>query len=362
MKLLYQGELRTGTTSLQRAEAFSRVRGVELVKLHTGAGADLVRSVSLYYRVRWKLRWPIDDLGQNEALLDAVSMERPDAVIVDNSKVMRRATLAALRALGVRCLCHYTPDDVMGRHNLSWPLKASFPDWDVFFTTKTFNVPELEAAGVRNVVLIGKAYDAEIHRPMSRDEVGAEYEQFDLVFAGSQELERRNSINALAEAGLRVVVYGGAVGGWCRAGLHDRVTLRDAKFAHDYTCALHHGKIALCFLRKINRDRITQRTMEIAAMGRPMLAEKTDEHDAHFVDGREYVGFTTDDDLIDKAVALLANATRRATIAKAALERCRMSGYSNDQRAQQMLSVIGDKLAALTAETGKMSSVRDHQA
>lgn len=338
MKLLYQGELWEGTTALQRAQAFARQSDVEVVQLDIGAAFG--RKASLYGRVRWKLRWPLDDLGQNEALLRTAEAERPDVVFVDNSRVIRRATLNRLRALGARTLVYYTPDDVMGRHNLSRPLQTSLPEWDIVFTTKTFNVPELEAAGVRRAVLIGKAYDEQLHRPWSRDEVGTEYEAFDFVFAGSHERERRESINALAKAGFSVVVYGGAAGGWPTDLMHRSVVMHEQRFATAYTVTMHHGRIALCFLRKLNRDRITQRTMEIAAAGRPMLAEKTDEHDSHFVDGEEYVGFTTDDDLVSKARALLADDERRVGIGRAARTRCLSSGYSNDARAQQMLAVI----------------------
>lgn len=343
MKLLYLGELMLGATSLQRAEAFGRIPGVELIGLATGTGV-VGRRISLYNRLRWKLRWPIDDLRLNESLVAAALRERPEVVVVDNSKVIRRDTLATLRRLGVRCLAYYTPDDVMGRHNLSWTLKASLPDWDVFFTTKTFNVAELAAAGVRNVVLMGKAFDADIHRPVSPQEAGPDYERFDLVFAGAFEKERCDSINALAEAGFSVVVYGDAHARWSGGRLHSRATLREPRFAHLYTRALHHGKIALCFLRKLNRDRITQRTMEIAAMGRPMLAEKTDEHDVHFVDGSEYQGFSSNSELIAKAREMLDDDERRAAIGRRALARCRSSGYSSDERALQMIEAIRSNL------------------
>lgn len=341
MKLLYQGEMKPGMTSLHRAEAFERA-GVQVIKLHNGA--EFGSHASLYQRACWKLRWPVDVLDQNKTLLDAAEKHRPDVVLIDNSKVIRRKTLAELRRIGVRRLAYYSPDDVFGRHNLSFPLKASFPEWDVFFTTKTFNVRELEAAGARNVRLIGNAYDPALHGPISAEEIGNEYERFDLVFVGAHEYARRNSVNALAEAGMSVVVYGGPELGWKRSLLHANVMLRGACFGPAYPIALHHGKIGLCFLRKLNRDRITTRTIETAAVGRPMLGEKTDEHDAHFVDGYEYVGFSDDSELILKARAMLADSAWRGSIAMAALERCRRSGYSTDARAREMLDAIWNAL------------------
>jgi spore maturation protein CgeB len=337
MNLLYQGPLWYGSTSLQRFEAFAALDGVTAMPLDTGARP--VASPNLYRRIRWKLRFPVDALGENDALARAVVMARPDAVVIDASRVIRRSTLQRVRAAGVRCLAYYTPDDIIATHNLSWPLRRSFPEWDLFFTTKTFNVPELAERGVRRPVLVGNAYDPKLHRPLSRPEVGSDFERFDFVFIGAYEHDRCQSINRLAEAGFRVVVYGKGAG-WHREALNSSVVLRDTQMGEAYTIGLHHGKIALCFLRKLNRDRITTRTMEIAASGRPMLAEKTEEHDAHFVDGTEYIGFSTEDELIAKAKSLINDRARRTMLGVAARARCIASGYSTFERGKEMIENI----------------------
>jgi hypothetical protein len=344
MKILYFGTHYPGATTTQRMEAFGALAGVEAISCDSGARATT--KFSLSHRIRWKLRWPADSLGENERLIDAVCASRPDIVLVDSSRVLTRATLARLRLEGAKCLAFYSPDDVMGAHNLSFQILRSFPDWDVFFTTKTFNVPELARRGVRRPYLIGKAYDPLLHRPLARAEVGEDYERFDCVFVGAYEAERGQSINRLAEAGLSVVVYGGSVAGWPPARMHPSVALRDLQFGELYTRALHHGKVVLCFLRKLNRDRITQRSMEIAACARPMLGERTDEHDQHFQNGSEYVGFTDDDELIRCARQLLKDAARRKNIGTAARARCLTSGYSTLDRAREMLEQMKLAMAA----------------
>lgn len=338
MKLLYHGPLWEGSTSLQRLEAFAALPGMTAVAHDTGF--RVVGRRSLYSRVRWRLRWPLDALDENRRLLAAVETERPDAVFVDSSQVLSLKTLTRLKRLGGPALVYYTPDDIIASHNLSWPMRLSFPAWDVFFTTKTFNVPELRARGVRNARLIGKAYDAALHRPMTREEVGEEFERFDVVFIGTFEKERCESISRLGAAGVRVLVHTSAPERWNAAGVDANVTLRPAVYADDYTRVWHHGKLALCFLRKINRDRITQRTMEIAAIGRPMLAERTDEHDQHFEHDREYMGFGDDDDLVAKVKALLADEPRRLAMAEAGRARCLTSGYSTIDRAAEIVEAI----------------------
>jgi hypothetical protein len=225
-------------------------------------------------------------------------------------------------------------------HNLSLPLKHSLSCWDLVCTTKTFNVPELAALGVRRPFLIGKAYDPALHRPLDPAQVGPEHERFDAVFIGAYERERCNSINALAEAGCSLVVYGAEAGGWTKDRLHPMVELRRSEFGERYVAAWHTGKVALGFLRKINRDRITQRSMEIAAIGRPMVAERTDEHDHHFEHGSEYLGFRDDRELVQRVRDLRDDASTRLALAAAARQRCLQSGYSTADRARQMLDAF----------------------
>ncbi len=335
MKLLYEGPLWAGSTSLQRMAAFRRIAALEVIGLDTGF--EGAHRPSLWSRLRWRTRWPEDGLSENQRLVAAVEEHRPDVVFVDNSKVLRRSTLAKVRRLGATRLVFYTPDDIVAPHNLSRQLRRSFRDWDLFFTTKSFNVPELADLGVTRAELVGKAYAPELHRPLDRREVGPDFERFDLVFAGTYEAERCQSLSRLGEAGFSVVVYGS---GWGGRRTHDRVTIRGPVYADDYTRALHHGRLALGFLRKINRDRVTQRSVEIPAMARPMLAERTDEHDTYFQNGKEYSGFSSDTELVEQAGLLLDDDELRRRIGEAGRRRCTESGYSTDHRASFMLSMI----------------------
>ena len=333
--LLYFGPQWRGSTSLQRLSAFQAIEGVDAFGVDNGA--MIGGSASLWRRIRWKLRLPVDAQRENETLIAAVQQRRPDIVVVDNSKVISRTTLRKIRALGTRRLVYYSPDDIAARHNLSLPLKWSFPHWDLVCTTKTFNVPELQDMGVKRPFLVGKGFDPFLHRPLAGDDVGADFEAFEAVFIGTYEKERCASINVLAEAGVTVVVYGADKGNWRKESLHPTIELRDSVFDQEYVRAWHTGKVALCFLRKINRDRITQRTMEIAAIGRPMVAERTDEHDQHFQHGEEYLGFRNDRELVENVSTLLADDLLRQRIGHAGRRRCLDSGYSTHEWARQMV-------------------------
>lgn len=342
MRLVYHGPFWAGSTALQRLEAFEATSGLTVIGHDSGTAPTDV--ATLRQRLAWRMGWPIDAARERSRLLACVAQMRPEVVLIDSSKVFGREDLTALRAHGVKVLAYYTPDDPLNPRNLKAPVRASLPDWDVFFTTKTFNLPELIARGAQRPVLVGKAYDPALHRPLDRAAVGEDFERFDLVFAGSFEAERARTLNRLAESGLSLVVYGGTIGGWSPGRLHPAITLRPAAFGQAYVLALHQGRLALCFLRRQNRDRITQRSLEITAAARPMLAEKTDEHDSYFQDGVEYAGFTDDDQLIELARRYLTDEGSRAALGAAGRRRCLASGYSTHDRARQMVDVLASAL------------------
>ncbi len=340
MKILYFASLWEGSTALQRVEALRSIDAVNCIPLDVSSGQRELKP-SLYSRVRYRLGWPLDSLNENALIFEAAKAERPDVLLVDNSKVLQRDILKKIKNYVGR-LVYYSPDDMLAPHFMKRPLKSSLDVWDIVFTTKTFNVKELLDIGVRRPVLIGNAFDPQMHKPLSAASVGEDFEKFDIVFVGAYERERFHSLMSLARAGLKVLVHGESVRlaerKWQTA--HPNFTLRGPAFGKEYARVMHHGKIAMCFLRKINRDQITTRSIEIPAMGRPMLAEKTEEHDAHFLDGSEYIGFLNDADMISKAQLLLSNVEERRKIGAAGLQRCNSSGYSTLERTKYMISNI----------------------
>jgi spore maturation protein CgeB len=296
--------------------------------------------------------------------MESVATERPDVVFVDNSYCITRATLRKLRAICDPLLVYHSPDDMTASHNLTWPVRLTFPEWDLFFTTKTFNVPELRARGVREPILVGNAFDPDFHRPLAQEEVGENYERFDLVFVGTFEEDRFRYIRKLVDAGYSIAIYGSPARrfsrGWATM-RHDRIMVGPPAIGADYSRAMHHGKAALCFLRKMNRDQITTRSIEIPGMGRPMIAEKTQEHDDHFVDGSEYLGFRDETELLDKVRILLADDALRSRIARAGRARCFASGYTTADRGVEMIAAINKAAAARASRRNAVDMIAERR-
>ena len=147
---------------------------------------------------------------------------------------------------------------------------------------------------------------------------------------------------------LHLARHGVPVRFWGPCGLRERLRLAHPNlriegrplWSDDYATALSAFRINLCFLRKVNRDQHTSRSIEIPACGGFMLAERTEEHQALFEENREAAYFSSDDELLEKARWYLVHETERVRIAQAGFRRCWTGGYTYERRLDQVLAYV----------------------
>lgn len=110
----------------------------------------------------------------------------------------------------------------------------------------------------------------------------------------------------------------------------------------DYAKAMGCASIGLSLLSRLAPDRHTTRTFEIPACGTFLLAERTEEHQELFEEGREAEFFGDLDELQDKIRYYLAHPDERKRIAAAGRERCLRGGYSYHDRMRGLLQKVAD--------------------
>jgi spore maturation protein CgeB len=287
-------------------------------------------------------------VGINRGLFDAAREFEPDIAWIEKGNMIRPGTLKALKKMrpGLR-LAAYSDDDMYLAHNRSSHYTAGLRIYDCVFTTKAANTEsaELVSLGARRVVLVDKAFDPRQHHPVSLSESDRHAYSCDVGFIGSYESERGAALNFLAANGVSVRVWGN---GWRdMPAPHPNLRLElepvvNTNAAPNYTKCISATRINLGFLRKLNRDLHSDRSVEIPACGGFMLAERTTDHLRLFEEGREAAYFESPDELLTKVRHYLANDAERRMIAASGLGRCRTGGYDLDTRAQRMLSVVLD--------------------
>ena len=143
----------------------------------------------------------------------------------------------------------------------------------------------------------------------------------------------------LAKRGIKIAVWGNGWGSW--VGKHPNLMVKNEHlYKENYAKAINATKINLCFLRKINRDEITSRSVEIPACGGFMLAEKTKRHLEFFKDGKEAIFFESQDELYDLIKKYIIDDGARRKIAEAGRRRVEQGGYNHRTQLIKMLSLI----------------------
>ena len=348
LRMVYIGWLSPGQTSLQRLHALEglghSVTGVDATPPPKPWVLELPHRVSgKLFRAGFDAFGPRDRNGENASVQRLFREAEWDVLWVDKGTTVEAETLAKVRRFQPRCrIVGYSGDDMTCRVNQSKPFLQSLPLYDVYFTTKSYGVGELKSLGAKEVHFVGNAYDSSTHRPMAVDVNDREHFGGRVGFIGAYEAERCRSIEFLAANGVPVRVWGP---NWPSKSISKgfRVEKR-CLWGDDYVLAICAFDINLGFLRKINRDLQTTRSVEIPACGAFMLAERTDEHQALFEEGKEAEYFDSDEELLDKVRYYLAHEDERKSIAAAGRDRCIRSGYSNETRLSKMLETAMKEL------------------
>ncbi len=345
-RILFVGDLNFYAKGASRLKAMEQLGATVIGLPHTPLGGDETGTsgISLYFRIAWKLGIHIDTEQVNPKIRTIASIEKPDLLWIEKGNMVSPATLKAVRSVSPNTrIVGYSDDDMFNPLNHTRVYVKSLPHYDVLFVTKSYNANanELPALGAKRCVMVDKAYDPDQHKPLDLSATEKEELTADVSFIGSYAPERAEVLNFLAGNGISVAVWGNGWDGFSGASLNLAVKRHPLVNTPDdlrFTKGINAARINLGFLRKVNRDLQTDRSVEIPACGGFMLAERSDEHELLFEDGKEAVYFDGNADLLEKVRYYLANEAERAAIAKAGYARSRTSGYSHKDRVAFMLS------------------------
>lgn len=341
-KIIFIGDLNKQTRTFQRYRAFKDL-GYRMEKLSSvpiGRIPDIAKKPGTIERIFNKLGYPLDVTRLNKALIRLAQQWQPDIIWDEKALMLRPKTLKRIRNQFPKMkIVFYSEDDMYAKHNQSVYFVKSIRLFDIIFTTKSYNVEELSSLGGKKVIFVNKAFDIHAHRPVSLSK--NDYRKFgaDVGFIGTFEKERAEQMLFLAENGIKVRVFGCGWEHWQNKHPNLQIMAKPV-YGEDYIKAICATKINLCFLRKMNRDLQTDRTMEIPACAAFMLAERTKEHQRLFEEGKEAEFFASEQELLEKIRYYLKHDKEREKIGRAARKRCLEDGYSHHKRLQYMIDQI----------------------
>lgn len=357
MKILFLGPIGYGQTSLMRMRAFERlghkVRGVHTVEPWTKA-SWLKRQV---YR-RLQCGSVVDEI--NRSVLECAREFRSHLVWAEKQEFLRVETIEELRKLGARTV-HFTPDPYF---SLDWKrtriMDAAMAAFDALVYCKSYEHEQYEVLG-KPLVYMPLGYCDEVHRPLPS---GDARWSCAVGFLGGWEPRREHLLHSVAAAGMDLKVWGGywdflldgkwtirrqivlrqLAGGDCFRFQKDKFLACAYQggevYEDDYARALTGSKIGLGFLRRVCPDQHTTRSFEIPACGSLLLADRTEEHQGFFEEGKEAEFFSSCEELLDKVRFYCSNESARKWVAERGYKRCVEGAYSYVHRLRSALETL----------------------
>lgn len=338
-KLLFIGDLNEGTRGLMRAKKLKKLAKTIVIVSNTKvphiAGID---KPSLIYRIFHKLGLPLDSENLNSKAVKLVDSNVFDIIWVEKSIMLKPSTLRSMKLKNpLAKIISVSEDDMFASHNRSVYYDKSLPIYDIVFTTKVYNLIELKTLGAQSTELFLDSFDENLHRPLSKYS-DIKTKKYDVCFVGTFERERAETMIWLSSKGVKVTIFGN---GW--SGLKDRyanLIIKDKPvYGEKYVEVINNSKINLGFLRKINRDEVTSRTMEINACESFLIAERTSRHTELFIEGKEAEFFSTNKELYEKIQHYLTHDNLISEMSSRGRARCIRSRYDMTNQVSLILTI-----------------------
>ena len=328
-KILFIADLNTyGRSYLRYKNLISMGYSLTSISHMPIAKDKKIKKPSLIYRISNKLSIPLDVTNINKSILQVLKKQHYDIIWIETCISIFPSTLKKIKFKYTESkLISLSEDDMFPSHNNSIWYKLGLKYFDFVYTTKVHNLEDLKLFKGKNITLFLDSFDSNLHKPVKLNKEDKSYYGCDVSAIGAYEEERAQTLLFLANKKIKVSVWGN---GWQKfINIHPFLNIKNKfLYSEEYVKAINASKINLNFLRKINRDQITSRSMEIPACNGFMLAERTPRHKTFFKEGVEAEFFGNDTELLCKVNFYLKNSDKRIAIANLGYQRCIKSGYS----------------------------------
>jgi spore maturation protein CgeB len=272
----------------------------------------------------------LDSFSQD--LLEVCSQQNPQWLLTTGIAPVNASSLKSIGRLGVKRINFLTDDPWNVVHRAAW-FHDALSQYDVIFSPRRANIDDLKQTGCRHVEYLPFGYEPDLFHPEPVPMLGGE--QSDVVFAGGGDRDRVPYMDALVKAGIKLDLYGSY---WERFPETKPLTHGQADLA-TLRVAIQRAKVALCLVRRANRDGHCMRTFEVPAVGTCMLTEDTSEHREIFgAEGQAVLYFSTLPEMVEKTQWLLNHDLERMRLAENAYRLITQGKHTYADRLNSILS------------------------
>lgn len=269
--------------------------------------------------------------GATKHLMAAGDHDGPTLLLVCGLSKLPDDAVSAARGLGWQSAIYLTDSPWNRELPYEVPL-AQVLEYDRIFAPRRSDLARISATHNQRSTYLPFSYDPEQFFP---EPIEGEPD-FDVVFVGGGDRTRQPIVQAVLDLPIRTQVIGNY---WPRLLNGHAAAIGQAPHTV-VRAATARAKVNLCLVRRANFDGHVMRSIEIAACGGCILAERTDEHlEILGPEGDSAVYFSDVPEMVGKIQWLLANPDRRVSMARALHARVAAT-HTYDASLQTILSTM----------------------
>ena len=291
---------------------------------------------TLMNRLRWRLNGhqPVRMREFGGKILRACRGSGARWLLATGLAPLEEEMLQAAGKLPIRRVNYLTDDPWNPAHRAPWFFRA-LKNYDVVFSPRRSNLEDLKRSGCADARYLPFAYAEGVHfpDPPVTPEERARY-ACDVVFVGGADRDRLSWICPLIRSGLKLGLYGAYWDRYPQTRSHGKGVLSLAQMRK----AIGGAKVALCLVRRANRDGNSMRSFEVPVMKGCVLAEETPEHREIFgEEGEAALYVASPREAVEKIYRLLSDEEGRSRLAENAYRRITQGRNTYADRLREML-------------------------
>ena len=156
------------------------------------------RKFTLYERIFYKLRVPLDITKFNRRLISIIEENKIDYLIIIKGNYIKPSTLNKIKKISKCKLFSWSNDNMSKKHNSSLFYKNGLKFYDINFIVNGYKTETLKKYGARKFVFFDKAFSENDHFP---ENINPRL-SFDVLFIGSAEKDRYEMMKYLSLNGI----------------------------------------------------------------------------------------------------------------------------------------------------------------
>jgi spore maturation protein CgeB len=279
---------------------------------------DLDKAFGRYNTIANAIAWKISPIFFSYFLLEYLKRKintKFDIIYVHNVHWVDKSIFFFLKSLSKKIIFYCPDNPFVARDKRRWTtLRPVLKYFNLVIFMQKNRLLLAKKFGIKKYIYIPPTFKfKEFYKKKLIN--GKEKYSTDIVLIATWFKERGTLVKDFLDSGLKIKVYGN---GWEKDKNLKKIqhVVSPGVNHTKYKKIIQNARIAICLPSEENQDDITNRSLEIPALGSLLLAKKTKTHSEFFIDNKEAVFFKNNKDCISKCKFLLQHEKIRKKIAQ----------------------------------------------